>query len=160
MLEPQFKGASMQSSWTRNLRRGHHLRHEGQGMSEGEKPNESKQKPRAQQKPRRTRATARAKEKGKKSRRRAMPGTTTMGPVLAYHQVPPAKEGCQGRTSAPSAARWDARHANALRKTVDCPASDGLVLQNPDNKTMAGHGNRRQQYLVVPTLLDVGRFKL
>ena len=82
------------------------------------------------------------------------------GPVLAYHQVPPAKEGCQGRTSASSAAQWDTRHVNALRKTVDCPASDGLVLQDLHNKTRAGRGSRRQQDFVVPTTLDVGRFKL
>lgn len=131
----------MRSSRTRNPRRGHHLRHEGQGTpGEERRPNGNKQMPKVRQTPRRSKATGRAKARGKRSHRHATPGTTTMGPVLAYHQVPPAKEGWQGRTYAPSAARWDTLHVNALRRTVDRPAADGLVLQDPHNKTKDGHG--------------------
>lgn len=77
-----------------------------------------------------------------------------MGLVLAYHQVLPAKEACK------STRLHQVRLGGTpLRKMVDCRASGGLELQDLHNKTMAGLGGRRQQDILAPTLLAVGRFK-
>ena len=141
----------MPSSRTRNLQQGHRPRQEGHETREGGKPRRGRENQRVRQTPREPKARAREKRRP----RPATPGTTTMGPVLAYHQVPPAKEGFKEPTSAQSAGQLDTLHANVLRRKADHRKRDWQCGTSTTRRRVQGVEN--SNFLQVPPIWNWAR---